>query len=46
MKEAVKLGKKDVVDSDSAKMMIEEINWSYECFFADGGEINDPKIWS
>ena len=45
LKEAVRLGKKDYVDSDSANMIIEEINWSYECFFSDGGETNDTKIW-
>ena len=46
LKEAVKLGKKEILDPDSARMIIDEINWSYECFFAEGGETNDTKVWS
>lgn len=36
-KEALKMNTKNIVNPGSAKMLIDEINWSYECFFADGG---------
>ena len=43
-KKAISMAKKDILDPESAKMIIDEINWSYECFFADGGEINGSQV--
>lgn len=36
-KEALNQNKTNSLDPCSSKMLIDEINWSYECFFAEGG---------
>ena len=36
-KEALNQNKADSLDPCSSQMLIDEINWSYECFFAEGG---------
>lgn len=44
LKEAIKRSKVEVADNEALQMVLEEVNWSYECFFSDGGEINGSQV--